>query len=108
MKKLIFTLLVACIPLFSFAQSIETTPEVEHEVVIYPNPAHGEYIQIESKDIRAVEIMNILGRKVFTRKAMDHNAREMEIRINDFDQGLYLVKVTFRDKKTVLQKVLVK
>jgi len=111
MKKLIFTLFIAVAPLLLLAQTQRSgpfAPDDEHEVVIYPNPVFEDDMHIKSEDIASVEIMNVIGRKIYTKKVKDRHHKEVIVPVDPFDKGLYLVKVTFRDKKAVIQKVLIK
>lgn len=111
MRTILFTLLVAFIPLISYSQANSESlfaQADEHEIVIYPNPAVGDFIHIKGENIQSVEIMNIIGQKIYTKKLKDHHTEELDIAVDDYEKGLYLVKITLPDKQVAIQKILVK
>lgn len=54
---------------------------------VYPNPANN-YIVVEGEDIIEVEIFDMMGRKVLTQNVQESSV----INVNDFSQGLYLIR----------------
>ncbi len=80
-----------------------------HEVLIYPNPMTGEQFTVKSTQaISKVEVVNVIG-KVIKRVENDNFAlKELPILVGKQEKGLYLVKVSFDDNKTVIKKLLVK
>ncbi len=80
-----------------------------HEALIYPNPLVGEKFTVKSaSNIKKVEVVNVIG-KVINRTENDNFAqRELPIYIGNCDKGIYLVKVSFDDNKSIIKKLLVK
>ena len=54
---------------------------------IYPNPAKN-YIVVKGDDIVVVEIFDMMGRKILTQNVKDSSV----VNVNDFPQGLYLIR----------------
>lgn len=57
----------------------------------YPNPTKGE-LQISGKPISRVEIFDLLGKQVFSSDY--ENLSEVSVNMSNFNEGLYLVRVT--------------
>lgn len=70
---------------------------------LYPNPVNGLLtIQSNNDPIKQIEIYNVVGQQVYT-KTVD-SMSSMQIDTNQFNSGLYLVKVN----NTTTQKLIVK
>ena len=80
-----------------------------HEAVIYPNPLVGEKFTVKcSENIKKVEVVNVIG-KVINRTENENLAlRELPVYIGKCDKGIYLIKVSFSDNKSIIKKLLVK
>jgi len=66
---------------------------------IYPNPAEN-YIVIEGEGVVEVEIFDMMGRKILT-----HNVKESSvINVNDFSQGLYLIRSIDVNNNIIVKK----
>lgn len=82
--------------------------EVEYEVTIYPNPVFTNSFKVKGTNISTVEVINVIG-QVIVKKQYDITDDEaMEIPLNNCEKGMYLVKITFTDKKSIIKKLLVK
>ena len=80
-----------------------------HEVVIYPNPLVGEKFTVKSVgNIKKVEVVNVIGKLINRTENENFALHELPIHIGKCDKGIYLVKVSFSDEKSIIKKLLVK
>jgi len=93
----------------TFAQGSKTLKEfTSADITIYPNPtANGEF-KVKGDYITEIEVLNLIGRSIIHNKLESPSQDEVTIKIDKPEKGYYLVKVTFRDNKTVVKKVLLK
>jgi len=78
------------------------------DVQIYPNPVIGDYFSIKSvENIYSVELINVIGHTVFVQRN-ELATDQMKVYLTNCEKGLYLVKITFESKRTVIKKVLLK
>jgi len=92
-------LLSAC----GFPVSVNETSEMEHEILIYPNPAN-QFIHIElsqSEEIK-IEILDAAGKLFISKRG---NGRVNEIDLSSLSKGIYLVQVTSKSGRTT-QKII--
>lgn len=88
----------------------EYTPEqlTDIRVSIYPNPLTEDRLTIESnRDFFSVEILDVVGKTVFKEDYKDGTSH-ISINFNEFNKGIYIVKVNFEGKKYFTQKLLVR
>lgn len=88
----------------SFLEKKQNTPELK----IYPNPCKGEKVTIEfkSNQISEIQITNITGKIVFSKKFSFAENKE-QLQLNDIQNGMYLLKVKSVDNKIVVKKFIV-
>jgi hypothetical protein len=67
---------------------------------IYPNPVR-DILTVKAENISDVVVYNTLGQKVF---AGSFDTSEVSINLEQFDSGIYLVKV-IADGKEMTQKI---
>lgn len=79
--------------------SFEKNPAIN----IYPNPSPSGNFVLESEQITSVELLSIDGKTVFTQTI---NQSKTELRTG-LPKGLYFAKITFENKKQVIQKLIV-
>ena len=72
-------------------------------VKIYPNPSQSGNFVVESEQVKSVELLSIDGKTVFTQTI---NQSKTEIKTG-LPKGLYFVKLTFENKKQVIQKLII-
>jgi uncharacterized protein YdeI (BOF family) len=81
----------------------------QHDVLIYPNPLTGEQFTVKSSlAISKVEVVNVIGKVIKRVENNDLALKEIPVFVGKQERGLYLVKVSFDDNKTVIKKLLVK
>jgi len=77
-------------------------------IEIYPNPVtDGRITIVTGKQIQSVQILNITGKIIFNRE-YPVNTSKVEIEMNNPEKGLYLVRITFIDRKVHTEKIMVK
>ncbi len=80
-----------------------------HEVVLYPNPVTENFFKVKSNDIvKQVEVINVIGQRIHQTKNESLSDADLLIHLNNCEKGMYLVKVTFEDDKSIIKKLLVK
>jgi hypothetical protein len=90
---------------------VDTNFEKEklHEVLIYPNPLVGEKFIVKStSNIKKVEVVNVIGKSISRTENKNFTLHELPVYIGKCDKGIYLVKVSFYDNKSIIKKLLVK
>lgn len=60
-------------------------------VKMYPNPANGNFVNIDSNSDLVAEVYDLLGKKV---KVQTINANHKQLHISGLSKGVYLVKLT--------------
>ncbi|QDW22752.1 endonuclease [Flavobacterium sp. KBS0721] len=75
-----------------------------NDVSLYPNPSNGHFtIQLkESNEASNIEIVSILGQKVFTKQ----NSTASLVTINNIPKGIYIVHIT-QGSKTSSKKIII-
>ena len=58
-------------------------------IEIYPNHAK-DMLTVKAENLSSVAIYNSIGQKVFEQ---NHDANEMTINTNDFESGIYMVRI---------------
>lgn len=81
---------------------VETLSQKEFK--IYPNPSKGNFNVIfdDSNSKNSVEILSLLGQKVFEKK----NVESATISVTNLQKGTYLIKVT-KDSKSRTEKIII-
>ena len=108
----ILPILFFAMPSYSQGYSYEK-PELkfmsESEVTIYPNPVTDNKFFVKSeKAVKSVEVLNVIGQsfaKVVNTTGIPYN---ILVKLPDCDNGLYMVKITFKDNSKMIKKILVK
>jgi hypothetical protein len=76
-------------------------------IAISPNPVTNSQFTVQATQLIAtVEVVSIVGQSVYFH---DFASRQREVRVslNNLPDGVYLVKVTFSDHKTMIKKIIV-
>ena len=116
MKKIILSIFVSLFALTIAQQTKAQSFSVQsytimptHEVVLYPNPVTQDYFKVKSNDIiKQVEVINVIGQSIHKKKNEDQTPETLRIQLNNCEKGMYLVKITFNDDKSIIKKLLVK
>jgi hypothetical protein len=109
-KRLIIMLVFLCAVAFKgLSQDISYIGKADKEAVIYPNPLIGDKFIVKSgSGIKKVEIVNVIGKVINRTENEDFELHELQIYIGKCEKGMYLVKITFDDNKSMIKKLLVK
>ncbi|MFK7746934.1 MAG: T9SS type A sorting domain-containing protein [Kordia sp.] len=103
-QKILLFILLLSFSTATFAQSTANSQFASNSETVFnisPNPGVNELnIRLTKKTDAAVEVYNLLGRKIYTGKLTTmHNA----IDISSWKSGIYLVKV-ITDKKSITKR----
>lgn len=80
-----------------------------HDVIIYPNPVTEFKFKIKSTDIiTRVEVVNIIGQCMYYHDNNTLSHDDLFVQMDRCEKGMYLVKITFEDNKSIIKKLLVK
>lgn len=109
-KKAIFLIFLSLVAFGGYGQDdISYLQNKENKALVYPNPLVEQKFIVRSETvITKVEVVNVIG-KVISRTENDNfNLREIQVFVGECEKGMYFVKVTFEDKKSIIKKLLVK
>lgn len=82
---------------------------INYDVLIYPNPVTDNKFYVKSESvIKSVEVINVLGQNIITVNNKTNVAYNIYVELGNVKEGMYMVKVTFADKKTIIRKIIVK
>lgn len=80
---------------------------IDINVTMYPNPVTNGEINIEAEEnMVSVELLNTLG-QVIKSENLQTSTKNYSLRINSVNEGVYFVKLTFKDKNTLVRKIVV-
>ncbi|MCF6367155.1 MAG: T9SS type A sorting domain-containing protein [Bacteroidales bacterium] len=83
-----------------------------YDVLIYPNPVTNNKFYVRSdRVIKSVEVMNILGQNIKTvnnETNVPYNILVELGDIRDIKKGMYMVRITFDDEQSIIQKIILK
>jgi hypothetical protein len=81
---------------------------MRHSLVAYPNPVTGNNLEINaSSPWNRVEFYNLLGQKSFEQQ-YDQALLQRSVTIPEMKEGVYMMKVYFKDGSALLQKIVVR
>ncbi len=107
-RVLIFFCIINMVAFNASSQDISYNEEVR-EALIYPNPLTGEKFIVKSETaISKVEVVNVIGKVINRTENPNFQLKEVIVLIGKCEKGIYFVKITFDDKKTIVKKLLVK
>lgn len=113
MKKTFIVLILALLSTSLFSQSTQLDFSMQfqntnqHQAVIFPNPTYNSAFKIKSSSIiTQIDIVNMLGKNIYTKPIVNYSFDEITVRMPDCDKGVYMVKVTFDDNDTIIKKLL--
>ncbi len=80
---------------------------IGQHVAITPNPVTNSQFTVQAaQPVASVEVVSILGQSVFFR---DFGSRQLEVNVllDNLQEGVYLVRVKFGDNQSVIKKIIV-
>lgn len=82
---------------------------VNFDVLIYPNPVTDNKFYVKSENIiKSVEVMNVLGQTIKKVNNETKIAYNLNVELGNVKEGMYMVKITFDNKETIIRKIIVK
>ncbi len=112
MKNLLLLLFVLTLTSsFSlFAQEtgrVEVVKKEEVKMLVYPNPiVDGVFTVKSTKPFMKVEVLNVIGREIYRQARINDN--EVKISLLNYTKGIHFVKLTFKDRKSRVKKILLR
>jgi len=91
--------------LAALTNSLSENNLINDNVIIYPNPAEENVILKATQSITDIEIRNTVGQLVLKQSA---NTKEIALNTQDFESGIYLVKLEMADKNSVIKRLIIK
>ena len=87
-------------------QFIEEKPTV----LIFPNPLVGQEFKVKSTEQPSrIVVINAIGQTVFSNEQLVYNFNNnYDVILEQPEKGLYLVRIDYLDRKSVVKKLLVK
>ncbi len=80
---------------------------VNINVTLFPNPVTGNELNIDSEEIMtSIEVINTIG-QAFLREDLQSGTKTHSLSLKSYDSGVYFVKITFRDNKTLIKKIVI-
>ena len=84
--------------------ALDVTDAIKNEATIYPNP-FTDFITIEtSEHIRQIELMDVNGR-IFDKLVANNVENATTVPLPNLNRGLYFIKITTEDGKTITKKI---
>ena len=68
---------------------------------VYPNPTANKLYLNSRKAIKKISLFNIVGEKI-----LSFNSDQKEINISNFSRGIYILKIQFKDHKSLVRKII--
>ena len=81
----------------------EANSHMEQVVKILPNPAGNHIKFLADKKIKSISIFDNSGKYLFSKNFDNYN---LNINLQQFEKGIYLVKILFSDNKIILKKII--
>jgi len=82
---------------FSITGSSSTNEVINSDLVIYPNPAFASFQIKNDKDVKSINILNIVGKSVFVAPHQAGEAHDISL----LDNGFYLVRMLDRKENAI-------
>ena len=75
------------------------------QFTLYPNPTQGIVsLKVENMTIREVEVYDIFGKMIYSQTAVEN---ELQLDLTQNQTGVYLVKITSENNRSITKKVVV-
>jgi hypothetical protein len=70
---------------------------------IYPNPTSGSVLINSQTNFNFVEVLSITGQTLLSEKV---NSKTHQLQLQNFSEGIYFVKVSYADGRSLTKKVI--
>jgi len=92
-----------------FGQELSSLKKMQNEALIFPNPMIGTTFIVKSETvISKVEVVNVIGKVINRTENNNFDVKEVPVYVGKCEKGMYFVKITFENKKSIIKKLLVK
>ncbi len=82
---------------------------IDYNVLIYPNPVVNNNFYVKSTEIiKTIEVMNVLGKNIKTIHNETGVAYNIYVELDNVEEGMYMVRVTFTSGKSIIKKIILK
>ncbi len=88
---------------FSIETNAKLTPELAHDVIIYPNPAHDRMVISSRSEITSIAVFSAAGELKFL---IPENKKEIDV--SGLPVGIYLLKIETAGKGYIYKKFMVR
>jgi len=107
-SKVIISLFLSLFAFSLFGQDLSYNSNVK-DALIYPNPMVGEKFTVKSEGlIVKIEVVNVIGKVINRTENSNIEENEIQIFVGKCEKGIYFVKITYEDKKSIVKKLLIK
>ena len=89
-----------------FNQSLKQADNTIDGVHIYPNPTDGKCLIKLNEIPLKIEIYNTIGETII--KKSNIQSKELDIDLQNYSSGIYIIKITNSDNKNVIEKIIKK
>lgn len=80
---------------------------VNINVTLFPNPVTANELNIDSEEIMTgIELINTYG-QASSREKLQAGTKTYSLSLKSYKTGIYFVKITFKDNKTLIRKIVV-
>jgi hypothetical protein len=108
-RVIIFLLILNLVAFKASAQDISYNGKEIKDALIYPNPMIGEKFMVKSESaVTKIEVVNVIGKVINRTENINFELTEIQVYVGKCEKGIYFVKITFEDKKSIVKKLLVK
>ncbi len=108
-RVIIFLLVLNLVAFNAYSQDISYNEKEIKDALIYPNPLIGEKFMIKSESaISKIEVVNVIGKVINRTENTNFELKEVQVFVGKCEKGIYFIKITFDDKKSIVKKLLVK
>ncbi|MCR5645030.1 MAG: agmatine deiminase family protein [Bacteroidales bacterium] len=83
-------------------EDLVSVSEIPAETKLYPNPTSGNFT-VEGLNVAKVEVYNLVGQKVY-----EAEGKQVTIEAANWNKGIYLVNITYRNSAVETRKLVVR
>lgn len=76
-----------------------------HKSIVYPNPSDGEFTYVCKSDIPAIEILNLIGTRIYAMDKIQPN-QPVKINLSNCSKGIYLLR-EIKGTKSVSKRIVI-
>ncbi len=109
MRWILILIFFSAVAFRSYSQDMSYIDKKGKEALLYPNPLIVDKFTVKAElNIKRVEVVNVIGKVINRTENEDFEIRELLVYVGKCEKGMYFVKITFDDNKSIIKKLLVK